>query len=453
MMNKYNDYRQIDLPWLKDIPSHWGIRRNKNIFTEMKNEVGEDSDKYTLLSLSKKGIIPRDVESGKGKFPEKFDKYKIVKPGYMAFCLFDIDETPRTVGLSELDGMLTGAYTIMDVHDVNPRYAFYYYLALDNVKALKPLYSGLRKTINSNVFQSTKVPVPPMEEQNKIVAFLDWKTTEINWLIAKQRQKILRLRELEHKLIKNAITRGVNSEVQFRNSGNRFIGEVPEHWQILPLYAIASIRSDSNHTDLPLLSVYLDEGVVPFSSRDERRTNATSQDLSKYQKVEPGDFVVNNQQAWRGSVGVSNYEGIVSPSYIVLHLDDTLLREYANYLLRSTVMVDQYLINSKSVGSIQRNIYWPRMKRVDVPVPPKNEQQDILDYIDEIYKKIEALIHKYEDKNKVLEELKTKIISNVTTGKIDVREVYIPEYDASIDEDSGEDDSILDADETEEQED
>lgn len=198
MMNKYNDYRQIDLPWLKDIPSHWGIRRNKNIFTEMKNEVGEDSDKYTLLSLSKKGIIPRDVESGKGKFPEKFDKYKIVKPGYMAFCLFDIDETPRTVGLSELDGMLTGAYTIMDVHDVNPRYAFYYYLALDNVKALKPLYSGLRKTINSNVFQSTKVPVPPMEEQNKIVAFLDWKTTEINWLIAKQRQKILRLRELEH---------------------------------------------------------------------------------------------------------------------------------------------------------------------------------------------------------------------------------------------------------------
>ncbi len=141
-MNKYNDYRQIDLPWLKDIPSHWGIRRNKNIFTEMKNEVGEDSDKYTLLSLSKKGIIPRDVESGKGKFPEKFDKYKIVKPGYMAFCLFDIDETPRTVGLSELDGMLTGAYTIMDVHDVNPRYAFYYYLALDNVKALMDLGVG-----------------------------------------------------------------------------------------------------------------------------------------------------------------------------------------------------------------------------------------------------------------------------------------------------------------------
>lgn len=106
---------------------------------------------------------------------------------------------------------------------------------------------------------------------------------------------------------------------------------IPSHWKVLPLYAIAKEKSICNCTDLQLLSVYLDEGVVPFSTRTERRTNATSADLSKYQRVDAGDFVLNNQQAWRGSVGVSRHTGIVSPAYVVLQMDDTLISEYANY--------------------------------------------------------------------------------------------------------------------------
>ena len=167
-MRAYSEYQMINLPWLKQIPSHWEIRRNKNIFTEMKAEVGERSSEYTLLSLTLKGIIPRDMEAG-GKFPSDFGKYKIVKKGYMAFCLFDVDETPRTVGLSEYDGMLTGAYTIMQVANINSRYVLYYYLALDNGKQLKPLYKGLRKTINIDTFQSTKIPV---SKRIKIIYFL-----------------------------------------------------------------------------------------------------------------------------------------------------------------------------------------------------------------------------------------------------------------------------------------
>lgn len=109
-MKAYSEYKAMNLPWLKAIPAHWEIRRNKNVFTEMKEEVGEHSSEYTLLSLTLNGIIPRDMDAG-GKFPSDFGKYKVVKKGYMAFCLFDVDETPRTVGLSNFDGMLTGAYT------------------------------------------------------------------------------------------------------------------------------------------------------------------------------------------------------------------------------------------------------------------------------------------------------------------------------------------------------
>ena len=143
-MLRYPLYQNTDLPWLAEIPAHWDLKRNKNVFTEMKEEVGERSGEYTLLSLTLKGIIPRDMNGG-GKFPASFDKYKIVKRGYMAFCLFDIDETPRTVGLSKYDGMLTGAYTIMRVRDIDPLYAYYYYLALDIDSILEIIVFQTRK--------------------------------------------------------------------------------------------------------------------------------------------------------------------------------------------------------------------------------------------------------------------------------------------------------------------
>lgn len=194
-MSVYAEYRGINLPWLKVIPAHWEMRRNKNIFTEQKEIVGEKSADYTLLSLTLNGIVPRDLDGG-GKFPESFDKYKVVRTGDMAFCLFDIDETPRTVGLSGYNGMLTGAYTIMHVSNLNSRYIYYYYLALDNGKMLRPLYSGLRKTISINTFQSTKVPVPPRAEQDQIVRFLDWKVSSINKLIGMKQKQISALKEL-----------------------------------------------------------------------------------------------------------------------------------------------------------------------------------------------------------------------------------------------------------------
>lgn len=111
-MKQYESYKDIDLPWLKSIPSNWPLIRNKVFLRESKDTVGENSDNYTLLSLTLNGIIPRDVSNGKGKFPSDFSTYKIIRPNDIVFCLFDIDETPRTVGLSSLDGMLTGAYDV-----------------------------------------------------------------------------------------------------------------------------------------------------------------------------------------------------------------------------------------------------------------------------------------------------------------------------------------------------
>lgn len=190
---------------------------------------------------------------------------------------------------------------------------------------------------------------------------------------------------------------------------------IPSHWDVLPMYAVATKKSICNCVDLPLLSVYLDVGVIPFSAKAEKRTNVTSKDLSKYQRVDSGDFVLNNQQAWRGSVGVSFYTGIVSPAYIVLSMNDLLNSKYANYLFRTRIMVDQYLINSTSVGSIQRNIYWPALKRTRVIVPPREEQDQIVRFLDWKVSEINKLLNIKKHEVDELEELKKSIVTKIVT--------------------------------------
>lgn len=191
----------------------------------------------------------------------------------------------------------------------------------------------------------------------------------------------------------------------------------PSHWEIKPIYGIAHEKKISDCTDLKLLSVYLDLGVIPFSQKVEKRTNVTSLDLSKYQRVDPGDFVLNNQQAWRGSVGVSRYTGIVSPAYIVLELDGSNNSDFMNYMLRSHTMVDQYVINSKSVGSIQRNIHWISIKRTYVPIPPRAEQDQIVRFLDWKVSEINKLIGIRKKEIQELEGLKKVIVHKAITGK------------------------------------
>jgi type I restriction enzyme S subunit len=192
----------------------------------------------------------------------------------------------------------------------------------------------------------------------------------------------------------------------YKPSGTPWLGDVPSHWSIQPLIAVATKKSICNCPEKELLSVYLDKGVIKFTDVDEKRTNATSEDLSKYQEVLPGDFVLNNQQAWRGSVGVSEHEGIVSPAYIVLRLTKNLNPRFANYLFRDGSMVSQYLVCSKGVGTIQRNLYWPQLKRSRVAIPPLEEQTCIVAFLDQKTAEIDAAIAKKERLIELLQEQK-----------------------------------------------
>lgn len=207
---------------------------------------------------------------------------------------------------------------------------------------------------------------------------------------------------------------------RYKDSGVEWVGEIPEHWEVRKLFSLAKIKSITNCENEDLLSVYLNLGVIRFSDIDEKRTNVTSESLEKYQLVEPGDFVLNNQQAWRGSVGVSWFRGIVSPAYLVLQLSDSLDYLFANYLFRDQIMVSQYLVGSRGVGTIQRNLYWDKLKKVELLLPPLPEQTAIAQFLDHKTAQLDRGVEKIKFQIQTLKEYKTTLINEAVTGKIKV---------------------------------
>ena len=278
--------------------------------------------------------------------------------------------------------------------------------------------------------------MPPLVEQAAIVRFLNHADRRIRRYIRAKEKLIALLEEQKQAIIHQAVTglidvRTGQPYLAYKDSGVEWIGEVPAHWEVLPLCAVSTPKSVIDQQHRELLSVYLNRGVIRFSEVQQKRTNVTSEDLSKYQAVDPGDFVLNNQQAWRGSVGVSGLTGIVSPAYLVLALNSGLNVSFANALFRDRVMVVQYLLCSRGVGSIQRNLYWPHFKRATFALPPPGEQRAIARSLQEATAKSGEGVARVQSEIELLHEYRTRLIADVVTGKLDVREAAaaLPEVD------------------------
>lgn len=201
---------------------------------------------------------------------------------------------------------------------------------------------------------------------------------------------------------------------EYKSSSSAFDRRIPKHWDEYKISWLFDFRNDKNHVEEELLSVYLDRGVVSYSSTSQKQVHKPSEDLSNYQLVMPGDFVLNNQQAWRGSVGVSKYRGIISPAYYVLKPRIDINPYFLNYAGRDKAVVDQFVIASKGVGSIQRQIYIPYLKNVVIQVPPKTEQDQIVRYLDWKVSEMNHMIHGMKRQIKLLKEYRENIICQYT---------------------------------------
>lgn len=410
------------IEWISQIPRTWQMVPNYAVMSEVKNIVGNNADEYTLLSLTKQGVIVRDLDAG-GKFPTSFDAYKAVVPGQIIFCLFDIDETPRTVGIVNNRGMITGAYDVFDVKkDVcDGRFLLYYYLVVDDGKHLRPYYASLRKTVTPTAFRHIKMPLPPLHEQHLIADYLDERCGVIDKVKQTLADEIEALQRLRKATIHKAVTKGLDERAPMRDSGVEWIGEVPSAWETPRFKTVYRQIKRVGYENEELLSVYLNFGVIRFSDDDGVRVHKTSSDTSGYQLVTPGDLVMNNQQAWRGSVGVSALRGIISPAYHVYEsIHNGMVNDiYANYMFRSC-MVPAYELCSHGVGTIQRNISPDEFGYEVIPLPPLAEQQRIADYLDERCAAIDSVIDTRTRQLERLEDYRKALIFAYVTGKKEV---------------------------------
>ena len=195
------------IPWLGDIPARWELSPNRASLQVRKVLVGERHNEYTLLSLTKRGVIVRDLSEMRGKFSSDMGTSQEVRPGDLVFCLFDVPETPRTVGLSRHAGMITSAYTVMQCKDGDiAEFLELFYIAMDDRKLLSPLYSGLRNTIPKERFLCAKTPIPPAGERARILAAVKERTASLPTAISRLEREIDLLREYRARLVADVVT-------------------------------------------------------------------------------------------------------------------------------------------------------------------------------------------------------------------------------------------------------
>ena len=306
--------------WIREVPKNWTRVRCKDVLRETKIQVGEDSSKYTLLSLTINGIIVRDLSESKGKFPKEFNTYKIVKPNELVFCLFDVDETPRTVGLVTQEGMLTGAYSVFSVRNVDVNFLYRYFISLDDRKALKPLYRGLRKVIPLPAFLSMPIYLPSLSEQRAIADWLDAKCADIDASIELQQRMIDKLKAYKTAVIHQAVTKGLDKNLKptdLKDSGIKWLGMIPKHWDILRAKNIFVRKNRLVREEDETITCFRDGQVT---LRKNRRSDGFTEAVKEigYQGVRIGDLVIHQMDAFAGAIGVSDSDGKSSPVYICL---------------------------------------------------------------------------------------------------------------------------------------
>ena len=413
-MKRYEKYSIAANLLTNEIPSHWTMMRNRVFLRPKFVPVGQDANKYPLLSLTTKGIVFRDIESGKGKFPKDFDTYQVVEPNDIVFCLFDVDETPRTVGLSLLNGMLTGAYDTFSMSNiVSPKFINYYYTAVDDIKALRPYYSGLRKVVKKDKFMAIPIPLPPIPEQEKIVAYLDKRITLIDNCKCQRERELQTLNELKQAEISSVVTRGLNPDVPMKDSGIPWIGQIPEHWKLRRFKTVCSLIRDSAKNDDKKIA------LENIESNTGRLIATDSVFDGEGVHFEPGDILFGKLRPYLAKVYLAKEPAQAVGDFYVFRSNGSIIPAYLQKLIISTPFIG--VVNAGTYGTKMPRASWQDISQLSIPVPPIEEQNAIVEYIESKTNKIDTMIEALKAEIDRLTEYKQRLISDVVTGQIDVR--------------------------------
>lgn len=403
--------------WIGDIPNGWNITRNKFVMVKEK-QICPIYKNQDVLSLTQKGVIVRDLDNPTGKMPTSFDGYQYIHKGNLLMCLFDIDVTPRCIGLIKDDGITSPAYSQFIVNHGFANYYYYYYLMLDFSKELLHLAKNLRYSLTEELLGFVPVPFPPLEEQKNISNFLDKKCSEIDNLTADIEKQISLLEDYKKSIITEAVTKGLNPNVEMKDSGIEWIGKIPKHWKISKLkYLIQVNNTKSSNNEYKYVGL---ENVIGWAGKLVDDTNMSESEFvpeSSSNKAKKGDVLFGKLRPYLGKVFISEENIICSTEFLIMRPVD-IEGKYLKLLFLSRDLVNV----------IDRSTYGTKMPRANssfilnqyIPIPNTQEQNEISAFLDKKCSEIDSLISDKKEQLEKLTSYKQSMIYEYVTGKKEV---------------------------------
>lgn len=411
------EMKDSGIEWIADIPEHWSVSKIGGLYSLRMTKVS-DRD-YPPLSVTNKGILPQLETAAK---TNAHDDRKLVCKG--DFAINSRSDRRGSCGISSYTGSVSLINTIL--HPMTEMHPQYYDWLFHTIQFGDEFYKwghGIVDDLWTTGWQDMKkisIPTPPITEQAVIADFLDEQCAEIDTLVTDIQSQIEALEEYKRSVITEVVTKGLDPDVEMRDSGIAWVGDIPAHWLVEKVKFHLQRNEPRNPGDKQVLSVYREYGVIPKDSCDDNH-NVTSEDTSNYKYVVPGNLVINKMKAWQGSMGVSEYEGIVSPAYFIYKFtDNQIMPKYLHYLFRSCYK-DEFRRISGGIREGQWDLSPYEFSNTLLLIPPTDEQNRIVSYIDARISEIEFAITEKKQQIETIEEYKKSLIFEYVTGKKEVQ--------------------------------
>lgn len=423
MLKEYPEYKETGLYWYEKIPCNWKLQKAKYLFNKESRPLKPE---YETVTCFRDGEVTLRKNRRTTGFTESLQEngYQGVMPGDLVIHV--MDAFAGATGVSDSEGKCTPVYNICTakIAGINNYFYAYFLRFMAWSGYTVSLSKGIRERSTEfrfDVFGNQFLPIPPISEQNAIVKYLDYKTKQIDEFVSAKEKEIESLQELKKSLVADAVTKGISGE-ELIDSGIEWLPKVPKGWAVHTLRHLLKAFSEKNHPERQLLSVTRELGVIVRDIEDtESNHNFIPDDLSNYKMVKKGQFVINKMKAWQGSYGVSDFDGIVSPAYFIFDLNFEY-KDFFHLAIRSRKYADFFARYSDGIRSGQWDLSMLDMKNIPFFIPPKEEQKKIVKYCKDKVRNINILISSIQKQITLVKELRTKLIADAVTGKIDVRE-------------------------------
>ena len=430
-LRAYPDYKPSGVEWLGDVPAHWGVRRLGSLLRERKETNDDGSVTEVLSVLRDKGVIPYTEKGNIGnKKSEDITRYKIVRPGDIVMNSMNV--IIGSVGLSRYPGCLSPVYYVLTNHsdEDSVPYLNACFQAKSFQKSLVRIGNGIlahRMRIPMELLKCELLPRPPLAEQNAIVRYLDHVDRRIRRCIDARERLVGLLEEKRRTVIHHAVTRGLDPNVRLKTSGVEWLGDVPAHWEVRRLKhwvkmnkTVLPETTDPQYEFRYLEIGAVDTGVVMEEPKKIRFDAAPSR---ARRIVRNGDTIVSTVRTYLKAVwfaAETDNDLICSTGFAVLTPRSDTAPKFVSYLAQSNSFTDR--VTAESVGIAYPAIAESKLGSFHVCVPPFAEQAAIAAHLDKATAAIDAAVACARRQIELLREYRARLIADVVTGKLDVRE-------------------------------